>query len=116
MQGVGSDNTGVIVVWATNCLWSLDSAIRQCFEKRIYILLPDGAARKAFQLSLAQTTHALVEDDCNVLADLTDGYSCTDIWCVVKEDVPIANAATGNPFQRNYWSFPIHVDAMQKGN
>jgi len=45
MQGVGKDDTGILVLGATNLPWSLDAAVRRRFEKRIYIPLPDEAAR-----------------------------------------------------------------------
>ena len=41
MQGVGHDDTGVLVLGATNLPWALDSAIRRRFEKKVYIPLPD---------------------------------------------------------------------------
>ena len=41
MQGVGHDDTGVLVLGATNIPWALDSAIRRRFERRIYINLPE---------------------------------------------------------------------------
>lgn len=41
MQGVGKDETGVLVLGATNLPWVLDTAIRRRFEKRVYIPLPD---------------------------------------------------------------------------
>ncbi len=47
MQGVGSDNEGVLVLGATNLPWALDPAIRRRFEKRIYIPLPDEMGRYA---------------------------------------------------------------------
>jgi SpoVK/Ycf46/Vps4 family AAA+-type ATPase len=41
MNGVGNDETGVLILGATNIPWQLDPAIKRRFEKRIYIPLPD---------------------------------------------------------------------------
>jgi len=48
MQGVGHDDTGVLVLGATNLPWALDPAIRRRFERRIYISLPEYEARLFF--------------------------------------------------------------------
>jgi vacuolar protein-sorting-associated protein 4 len=46
IQGVGNDNDGVLLVAATNTPWSLDSALRRRFQKRVYIGLPGKPAIK----------------------------------------------------------------------
>ena len=45
MDGVGSNQSGVLVLGATNVPWELDPAMRRRFEKRVYIALPEPAAR-----------------------------------------------------------------------
>jgi vacuolar protein-sorting-associated protein 4 len=60
MQGVGFDNDGILVLGATNVPWELDSAIRRRFEKRIYIPLPEAAARaEMFAMKLGNTPNDL---------------------------------------------------------
>ena len=69
MQGVGHDDTGVLVLGATNLPWALDPAIRRRFEKRIYIPLPDVPARLAlFKNILKKTPNNLVPEDYEYLA------------------------------------------------
>jgi len=69
MQGVGVDNDGILVLGATNIPWTLDSAIRRRFEKRIYIPLPDPMARaRMFELHIGGTPNALKQADFKVLA------------------------------------------------
>jgi len=102
MNGVGNDQDGVLVLGATNCPWELDSAIRRRFEKRIYIPLPDSVARKVqFQIRLGATPNNLVEDDFNILADTSDGYSGSDITVVVKEAMmmPVRRCRTATRFR-----------------
>lgn len=74
MQGVGTDNEGILVLGATNIPWVLDSAIRRRFEKRIYIPLPEMNARcTMFKANLGNTPHTLTEDDFKTLGLRTDG-------------------------------------------
>jgi vacuolar protein-sorting-associated protein 4 len=64
MNGVGTDNDGVLVLGASNVPWELDPAIRRRFEKRIYIPLPDIHARVVqFKIRIGKTPNNLTEDD-----------------------------------------------------
>ena len=74
MNGVGHDDTGVLVLGATNIPWQLDPAIKRRFEKRTYILLPDLEARKRmFEMYAESTSCQLTARDYRLLAERTDG-------------------------------------------
>jgi len=88
MQGVGNDTDGILVLGATNIPWTLDSAIRRRFEKRIYIPLPDEQARfKMFKLHIGSTPTELTHDHFIMLAKKTEGYSGADIGIMVRESL-----------------------------
>jgi len=74
MNGVGNDDTGVLVLGATNIPWALDNAIKRRFEKRIYIPLPGPDARKRmFELNVGSTPCELTHREYRQLADKTNG-------------------------------------------
>jgi vacuolar protein-sorting-associated protein 4 len=86
MNGIGKDMKGLLVLAATNMPWSLDPAIRRRFDKRIYIPLPEEGARYTmFRLHLGDTPCQLTSNDFRELAQLTEGYSGSDIAIVVRE-------------------------------
>ncbi|XP_032051772.1 vacuolar protein sorting-associated protein 4A [Anser cygnoides] len=86
MQGVGNSSDGILVLGATNIPWVLDSAIRRRFEKRIYIPLPEEAARaQMFKLHLGNTPHSLTDANIHELARKTEGYSGADISIIVRD-------------------------------
>ncbi|ETO20910.1 vacuolar protein sorting -like protein, partial [Reticulomyxa filosa] len=86
MQGVGKDTRGILTLGATNCPWDLDPAIRRRFAKRIYIPLPEKEARKCmFRLHVGNTPNELVDDDFEILAEKTPGFSGSDISGIVQD-------------------------------
>lgn len=102
MNGVGNDSQGVLILGATNIPWQLDSAIRRRFEKRIYIPLPDLAARTTmFEINVADTECTLTKEDYRTLAQMTDGYSGSDIAVAVKDALmePIRKIQTATHFK-----------------
>lgn len=103
MQGVGNDNDGILVLGATNIPWSLDSAIRRRFEKRIYIPLPEASARlHMFKLHIGNTPNSLSEADYRVLAEKTQGYSGADIGVLVRDALmqPIRRVQSATHFKK----------------
>ncbi|KAG5473901.1 hypothetical protein LSCM1_04536 [Leishmania martiniquensis] len=85
MQGVGYDDEGVLVLAATNIPWSLDSAIRRRFERRIYIPLPELQARvQMFKIHIGDTPNTLKDADWLDLGKRTEMYSGSDIENVVR--------------------------------
>ncbi|KAJ7447856.1 AAA-domain-containing protein [Mycena galericulata] len=86
MDGVGHDDTGVLVIGATNIPWQIDSSIKRRFQKRIYIPLPNLDARqRMFKLHVGFTPCELTPQDYHLLAERTEGYSGADVSIVVQD-------------------------------
>ena len=86
LQGVGSNNEGVLFMGATNLPWLLDAAMIRRFEKKILIPLPEAPARKAmFAISMKQYRHNLEEWDFARLSEMSEGRSGSDIAAACKE-------------------------------
>lgn len=86
MQGVGKDADGILVLGATNTPWELDPAIRRRFEKRVYVPLPDKQARATmFRIHIGGTPNNLTDSDFDRLAELTDGFSGSDLSVLVRD-------------------------------
>ncbi len=90
MDGMTSSNEDrVVVIGATNLPWEIDDAFLRRFERRIYVGLPDYEARnKVFEIN---SSGVAIDDEVNyeLLADLTDGYSGSDIANICREALMI---------------------------
>lgn len=86
MQGVGSNNSRVLVLAATNLPYNLDQAIRRRFDKRIYIPLPEAPARAhMFKIHLGDTPNTITDADFQDLGRRTEGFSGSDIAVIIKD-------------------------------
>ncbi|KAF4562451.1 AAA ATPase family protein [Pleurotus pulmonarius] len=106
MNGVGHDDTGVLVLGATNIPWQLDNAIKRRFEKRIYIPLPGPEARRRmFELHVGSTPCELTKEEYRILGDKTEGYSGSDISVVVRDALmqPVRKVISATHFKRIPW-------------
>lgn len=88
MDGVGNGTDGVLVLGATNIPWGLDDALLRRMERRVYIPLPDRNGRlHMLRLHLGDTPHSLTDDDFAALADMSDGYSGSDLKTVCRDAI-----------------------------
>ncbi|KAK2808395.1 Vacuolar protein sorting-associated protein 4 [Emmonsiellopsis sp. PD_5] len=105
MQGVGKDSEGILVLGATNIPWQLDIAIRRRFQRRVHISLPDVNARmKMFLLNVGNTPCQLASADYRKLAEMSEGYSGSDISVVVQDALmqPIRKIQTATHYKKVY--------------
>jgi vacuolar protein-sorting-associated protein 4 len=103
MQGVGHDDEGILVLGATNIPWDLDPAVRRRFQKKIYISLPDEPARLVmFKLNIDDTPNNLNEQDYKDLAQMTEGYSGSDIATLTQDAIfePIRKCQMARYFKK----------------
>lgn len=79
----GKEN--ILVLAATNRPWILEPAVYRRLDKKIYIPLPDGPARrKMFETKLNTMSHVLNRENFDELERNSEGYSGSDIRKVVK--------------------------------
>ncbi|KAL8985315.1 MAG: hypothetical protein Q9205_000964 [Flavoplaca limonia] len=80
------DASRVLVLAATNMPWAIDEAARRRFVRRQYIPLPESHVRESqLRTLLSHQKHDLKQDDIQVLVELTDGYSGSDITALAKD-------------------------------
>ncbi|MFX1433464.1 MAG: AAA family ATPase [Promethearchaeota archaeon] len=91
IQGVKSTHDKpLLVLGATNRPWDIDIAMLSRFEKKVYVPLPDQAARAGiFKIHTAGVNSALNEEDFIELAVRSEGYSGRDISNVCREVIMI---------------------------
>ncbi len=101
LDGVDTDNEGVLILAATNAPWHLDPAFRRPgrFDRILFVAPPDAPARvEMFKSMLADKP--ITDIDYNALAKITDGYSGADIKSIIDkaiEGVLEQVMLTGNP-------------------
>jgi len=103
MDGVGKESQGILILGATNLPYSLDSAIRRRFQKRIYIPLPDKQARiEIFKIHIGKVVNDLDKKNFEALGDKTEGYSGSDIFNVVRNALmePIRTCTLSQHFKK----------------
>ncbi|HVG11434.1 MAG TPA: AAA family ATPase [Flavisolibacter sp.] len=84
MDGVASDNDGVLILAATNAPWSVDAAFRRPgrFDRIIMVEPPDTAARAEILRSMLEGK-PVGEVDVTKIAQGTEGYSGADLKAVI---------------------------------
>lgn len=100
LDGISSENDGLLIIGATNTPWALDTAFRRPgrFDRIIFVPPPDEEARRnIFQLALANKPTENI--DFQKLASVSNKYSGADIHAVIDiaiEDKLEEALETGN--------------------
>lgn len=86
-DGVNSNSDKkVLVLAATNRPEDLDEACLRRLTRRIYMPLPDMAARLAmFNSKMTSMKNSFTPDDMKVMAAQSEGYSMADMVSLIKE-------------------------------
>jgi len=87
MDGLNTkiERTFVYVIAATNKPWKLDMGFLRRFQRRIYVPPPDREARKALFEHYTRFIRLAEDVDFDRLAEMTEGYSASDIKEIVME-------------------------------
>jgi len=88
MEGIGSSENRVLVLACTNCPWDVDSAVLRRFPRRIFVPLPDAAARDALLKNiLAKAGKHSIKNKAqrDKLVKRLEGFSCSDITAIASE-------------------------------
>ncbi|OJJ82828.1 putative AAA family ATPase [Aspergillus glaucus CBS 516.65] len=80
------DASRVLVLAATNMPWDIDEAARRRFVRRQYIPLPEQGVRgQQIRKLLSHQVYELGNDDIEVLVQVTEGFSGSDITALAKD-------------------------------
>ncbi|KAL3461373.1 P-loop containing nucleoside triphosphate hydrolase protein [Aspergillus heterothallicus] len=80
------DASRVLVLAATNMPWDIDEAARRRFVRRQYIPLPEHHVREQqLRRLLSHQVHDLNAEDIEVLVQVTEGFSGSDITALAKD-------------------------------
>jgi SpoVK/Ycf46/Vps4 family AAA+-type ATPase len=75
------------VIACTNCPWDIDGAILRRFPKRVFVPLPDEAAREALLKALLKRAgkHCLTSHEISQMAKRLAGFSGSDMRAIASE-------------------------------
>ncbi|RAL09630.1 putative AAA family ATPase [Aspergillus homomorphus CBS 101889] len=80
------DASRVLVLAATNMPWDIDEAARRRFVRRQYIPLPEHHVREQqLRKLLSHQIHELTDEDIEVLVQVTEGFSGSDMTALAKD-------------------------------
>ena len=99
MEGLSSSKEDrVVTIGATNIPWEIDGAFRRRFQRRIYVSLPDPEARSVIFKINSKGIELDSSIDFERLAEMTEGYSGSDIANICREAVmaPIRDLDTSD--------------------
>jgi transitional endoplasmic reticulum ATPase len=85
MDGIGADNSGLLILAATNAPWHVDPAFRRPgrFDDVLFVPPPDEAARASI-LAVMLRNRPVADMDVERIAQRTDGFSGADLRGVVE--------------------------------
>ena len=117
LDGLGSDNTSIMILGATNVPWFVDTALKRPgrFDKTIFVPPPETSARtKIFKLLLSGKP---VENiDYKLLATKTNRYSAADIKAVCNAAIDIKIREAMKTGQKGLISTQDLLQAIQRVN
>ena len=91
MDGAQGLMENVLIIAATNAPWAIDPALRRSgrFTKQIFVPSPDLKAREEIFRIHTRDKPIAKDIDFKKLAELTEGYSCSDIKAICDKVIQI---------------------------